>query len=104
MKSIVNQPDLVNSGGSVYQQQKDFGLKSRVFNNNTGFIVDVVNQANGDPVIKIPFESRWYNSYLLGVTKDCRFLKTYCNDLKDGRFTGHFLFYTSDRNKCFCAK
>jgi hypothetical protein len=75
LKCILNQPDLVNSGGSAYQQQKEFGLKSRVFNNNTGFIENVVNQVNGDPVIKIPFETRWYNSYLLGVTKDCRFLK-----------------------------
>lgn len=76
LKAITNQPDLVNSGGSVYQQQKEFGLKCRVFNNATSFSIDVLNQANGDAVIKIPFESRWYNSYLLGVTKDCRFLKT----------------------------
>ena len=76
LKAITNQPDLVNAGGSAYQQQKDFGLKCRVFNNATSFSIDVLNQANGDPVIKIPFEARWYNSYLLGETKDCRFLKT----------------------------
>lgn len=76
LKAITNQPDLVNAGGSAYQQQKDFGLKCRVFNNATNFSIDVLNQANGDPVIKIPFEARWYNSYLLGETKDCRFLKT----------------------------
>ena len=75
LKAITNQPNLINGGSAVYNQQKELGLKVRVFNNNTSFISNVLNQINGDPVIKIPFQGRFYNSFTLNNTSNTRYLK-----------------------------
>lgn len=70
LKAQVNGPLLFNDSNSVYGAQRELGIRAQVFNLSTPVTESVQSTA------RISFESRWYNSFLLGVTTNCRFLNS----------------------------
>ena len=77
LRALVPNPELTNGGNTVYFTQKELGIKSIVFNSLSGFSYIARNPADATQVIRIPFESRWYNSWFLGSTTGIRFIENF---------------------------
>jgi hypothetical protein len=75
MKALWSGPTLQNGGATVYSIQKELGIKGLVFNTISNFSEVIYNPADGTKRIRIPFESKWYNSDLLGATTGIRYIE-----------------------------
>jgi hypothetical protein len=73
LKATTASPTLVNSGNAVYNTQKGLGVAATVFNSTIPTSQTVFTSAgNGTQII--PWQSRFYNSYLGGVTANARYM------------------------------
>lgn len=75
LKAVWTGLELQNGGDTVYYIQREMGIKGLVFNSLTSFAQPIYNPADSQPRVKIPFESKWYNSYLLGSTATIRYIE-----------------------------
>lgn len=75
LKAHVTGPILFNDSDSVYGAQRELGIRAQVYNLSTPVTANV-QLSTGAIVARVSFESRWYNSYLLGSTTNCRFLNS----------------------------
>jgi len=73
LKASVSGSTLVNDGPAVYNMQKEFGIQADVFNLTIPTSQNVIT-ATGSTVQRIPWQSRFYNSYLGGVTTNARYM------------------------------
>jgi hypothetical protein len=73
LKASVSGSTLVNDGPAVYNAQKEFGIQADVFNLSVPTSLNVLT-ATGSTVQRIPWQSRFYNSYLGGVTANARYM------------------------------